>query len=766
MAGEAEFTLADLPLEERRALPYNHPLLDQYASQVEKQIGMPGLINALKNAGEKSQSGDVSPKGAKGVMQFIDGTAKRYGLSDPTDPLAAIEAAGRYVKDISGKLNTTDPGLIAAAYNAGENRKDIMSGRIPGIPETQKYVARVNQYLQAPPAAAAGLSAADVPQEAELTLDDLPEAGRKQHIVKNAKAQVKEVSPLATGPTEIETAWGYGPTIKVPAGVANALAGSGKFMTDTWKGISQLSRDTINTTNRALGGQGNLVDDLRAEEAERMARDAPLMKDPAALGGYLGTAILTSALPIANLGNVGAAKTVISTLPKVLQPAAGAAVTGAGMGLASPVTEEGERFDNMTTGAAFGALGSAAGQLMGKATDVPLVRQGKEWLKGHMPVNIPGILQRPIISSLPPQKQAAALEAAKAGVPVYRDQIKDPRAPIGKRQSAEQREALDKAFSGAVGKPGVPSVQAWPEAREAMTQRYNQLLDNKQIPLDFEHLADIGDIIKKAQSRQPRFKPNKDLMDDLKRAWDAANTGPMTGREYQEVLRQYSANMAKLKSRTDTKAADHFSANLYKELMDSLTKQAEKTMSKRELGEFRTLNKQWRDMKTLESAVPKDLGGQMDPTRVASLLASKQRDGFVYGQGDQYLPNLSRFGTSFMDPMNAEAPKMGQKLKHWMLHSAPYAAMAAGSGAAVGAAIDHATESPEDSIIRRALPYGGAIGLALLGNRLVFGKPRETLTAAELRAMRGILAEANQMGVTGGALSRAVSQERMLQEEE
>jgi soluble lytic murein transglycosylase-like protein len=37
----------------------------------------------------------VSPKGARGMMQFMDATAERYNLADPHDAAASIDAAAR-----------------------------------------------------------------------------------------------------------------------------------------------------------------------------------------------------------------------------------------------------------------------------------------------------------------------------------------------------------------------------------------------------------------------------------------------------------------------------------------------------------------------------------------------------------------------------------------------------------------------------------------------------------------------------------------------
>lgn len=107
-----------------------------------------------------------SRAGARGLMQFMPATASRYGLDDPYNPLAAIEAAARYVRDLAIRFgNRAD--LALAAYNAGEttveaylmgrtisvegrviNPKGIVTGGIPPYHETQKYVADGLQLLK------------------------------------------------------------------------------------------------------------------------------------------------------------------------------------------------------------------------------------------------------------------------------------------------------------------------------------------------------------------------------------------------------------------------------------------------------------------------------------------------------------------------------------------------------------------------------------------------------------------------------------------
>ena len=101
----------------------------------------------------------ISPKGARGPMQFMPETAARYGLSNPHDPRPAIDAAAQYFRDLLSRFDGRID-LAFAAYNAGEgtvdafrngrvlrlsNGKVINAGRsvtggIPPYRETQNYV--------------------------------------------------------------------------------------------------------------------------------------------------------------------------------------------------------------------------------------------------------------------------------------------------------------------------------------------------------------------------------------------------------------------------------------------------------------------------------------------------------------------------------------------------------------------------------------------------------------------------------------------------
>jgi hypothetical protein len=86
----------------------------------------------------------VSPAGARGIAQFIPSTAAAYGLDDPFDPVAAIDAQAHLMSDLIRQLG--DPRLALAAYNAGPAPVEACRC-VPAIPETTAYVSRILALL-------------------------------------------------------------------------------------------------------------------------------------------------------------------------------------------------------------------------------------------------------------------------------------------------------------------------------------------------------------------------------------------------------------------------------------------------------------------------------------------------------------------------------------------------------------------------------------------------------------------------------------------
>jgi hypothetical protein len=86
----------------------------------------------------------VSSAGAQGIAQFMPSTAAAFGLTDPFDPVAAIEAQAHLMSDLIRQLGS--PQLALAGYNAGPGAVEGCRC-VPDIPETQAYVSRILALL-------------------------------------------------------------------------------------------------------------------------------------------------------------------------------------------------------------------------------------------------------------------------------------------------------------------------------------------------------------------------------------------------------------------------------------------------------------------------------------------------------------------------------------------------------------------------------------------------------------------------------------------
>jgi Transglycosylase SLT domain/D-alanyl-D-alanine carboxypeptidase len=82
-----------------------------------------------------------SPAGAEGIAQFMPGTAGAYGLRNPFDAVAAIDAQAHLMSDLlkqfDGKV-----ALALAGYNAGAGAVEQYGG-VPPYAETRAYVSKI-----------------------------------------------------------------------------------------------------------------------------------------------------------------------------------------------------------------------------------------------------------------------------------------------------------------------------------------------------------------------------------------------------------------------------------------------------------------------------------------------------------------------------------------------------------------------------------------------------------------------------------------------
>jgi len=119
--------------------------IDGYVTEAAKRNGLdPLLIYSVMHQESSFKSRAISPKGARGLMQLMPGTAARFGVTNIFDPQQNIEGGSRYMKFLLDRFDG-DLSLALAGYNAGEGAVEKYGWRIPPYAETQEYVRRISQ---------------------------------------------------------------------------------------------------------------------------------------------------------------------------------------------------------------------------------------------------------------------------------------------------------------------------------------------------------------------------------------------------------------------------------------------------------------------------------------------------------------------------------------------------------------------------------------------------------------------------------------------
>lgn len=141
----AQFTVQRIPLP-----PIAKPVVHRTREEVcetltqaaeSNHLPVPFFINLLFQE-SRFQPEVVSSAGAQGVAQFMPETAASMGLENPFDPLQAIPASARLLRELVAQFGNV--GLAAAAYNAGPRRiQDWLhkKGKLPE--ETKGYVKTI-----------------------------------------------------------------------------------------------------------------------------------------------------------------------------------------------------------------------------------------------------------------------------------------------------------------------------------------------------------------------------------------------------------------------------------------------------------------------------------------------------------------------------------------------------------------------------------------------------------------------------------------------
>ena len=116
--------------------------LDLIIFRAAKREGVdPRFIHAVIKQESKYDPKATSHAGAKGLMQLMPATGKRFKCDDLDDETCNVEAGTKYLAWLLKRFNG-DVSLALAGYNAGEGAVDKYQG-IPPYPETENYVKKI-----------------------------------------------------------------------------------------------------------------------------------------------------------------------------------------------------------------------------------------------------------------------------------------------------------------------------------------------------------------------------------------------------------------------------------------------------------------------------------------------------------------------------------------------------------------------------------------------------------------------------------------------
>ncbi len=104
------------------------------------------LIRSVILAESSGNPRAISPKGAKGLMQLMDATARQLGVDDPFNPEENVLAGSAYLAKMLSRFGG-DLTLALAAYNAGPSTVQKYRG-IPPFVETRRYIRKVLSFMQ------------------------------------------------------------------------------------------------------------------------------------------------------------------------------------------------------------------------------------------------------------------------------------------------------------------------------------------------------------------------------------------------------------------------------------------------------------------------------------------------------------------------------------------------------------------------------------------------------------------------------------------
>lgn len=419
----------------------------------------------------------------------------------------------------------------------------------------------------------------------------------------------------------------------------NIMAGAGKSVVDTGRGIKQLAYEAGNLVGLV---PDKTVADMRAAQDAVNQQDAPLMSTKAGVGGYVGGLAATTVVPgaIAARGAQAANMTkTAAALKAFTNPATyrAAAASGAIQGATRPVGTDESRTANTALGAVAGVAGNAI-------------------------VNSVGRVVQPIKKALKPAQAWAVRELERAGVPMDLSQVTGSvfaqrvrRALKDNPVTAEaqgafvdtQRSAYNKAVLKTIGEN---ADSALPNIMDSADTRIGGVMDsfaakhgvNYDQPLENDFVRILGQA--RNELEQPQYSVvRSQIYEALDKA--AINGGKIPGEAYQNIR----TAIGRISVGPD-QAKGHWVRQIREALDDGL----ERSVPKSEVEVLKHARQQYRRLKQIEGAV--DESGNISPAKLFNVINRKaNRSQSQYGRGDQALVKLARAGKIILQDKMADS---------------------------------------------------------------------------------------------------------------
>ena len=394
--------------------------------------------------------------------------------------------------------------------------------------------------------------------------------------------------------------------IGMPQGVNRFLTGAGKAFSDVGLGARQL--------------MGSASTD---DAAETRRHDAPLMDTGAGLAGNLA-------------GNLAIAA------PTIAIPGAntytGSAAIGSALGVLQPAESTRDRVVSGGIGAAGGMAGKALGSLLSRAVSPPAstLTQGQQ--------DALAIAKRLGFQTTPAQqtgnKALGKMEAALSSHP-------ESSAPFDAIGSANSR-TLGTIAAKAIGEDSDNlSSTVLGQANQRLGKVFDSVADSTPVPLDPQtYGVQLAKVLKDSEGM---IGQNGSLADNglIKRLDGFVND---QGGATREQLRDLSSKMGKAaRSNLTSATGDRELGSSLLDAQDVVEKAITGSLSGAQKAEYADARNQYKTLMqlTAKNTVTNPSNGEVNPKALASLLMSKDKSGFTFGNNGSDLYDAARFSQAF-----------------------------------------------------------------------------------------------------------------------